>query len=67
MLKWYESIDVEENGTHYWWTQRNKNGVFFEIRRRFAMFSLLVCGKIYGRYFSLDQAMKEAEKYNANS
>lgn len=61
-LKWYESIDPVENN-RYWWTQRDKDGICFEIRHRFAMFSLRVCSRIYGRYFSLDQAMKEAEAY----
>lgn len=61
-LKWYENYDIKEK-SRFWWTQRDENGVCFEIRHRFAMFSLYVCEKYVGRYFSIDQAMKEAEAY----
>lgn len=32
-IKWYNSRDAE-NGTIYWWTQRDRNGNSFEIRQR---------------------------------
>ena len=31
-IKWYESRETE-GGAVYWWTQRDKNGNCYEIRR----------------------------------
>ena len=55
-LRWYETMD-ERTHSRYWWTQRDKKGVCFEIKQRFAMFKLYRCDTFVGNFFSLQSAM----------
>ena len=58
-LRWYEGQD-RRNGERFWWTQRNKNGVCYEIRKVGVQFALRKCGCLEGYHDSLQEAMDAA-------
>ena len=63
MLNWYKTWDYE-NRRNYWWTQRDAEGKFAEIRKNDnGNFELLICDTYKSTHTKLQDAMDEAKKY----
>ncbi len=60
-MKWNETWDYNTRKP-YWWTQRNENGICFEIRKNGAKFNLFVCDMFLKQFDLLQEAMDIAEK-----
>ena len=61
-VKWYRTWDARTH-THYWWTQRDENGVCYEIRPAYGGtdFVLYKCdAKIKNVFNTLQSAMDAA-------
>lgn len=60
-MKWYEYFDITTR-ERKWWTQRDKNGVCFEIRKNQIthLFHLLVCDEQKEVFQSLSAAQATA-------
>lgn len=60
-MKWYEYRD-RRTQQDVWWTQRDANGVCWEIRREpySTAFKLYRCGDFVSPWGTLDEAMKAA-------
>ena len=63
-LHWYEAMD-EKTHERFWWTQRDENGVCFEIRKKSDVFCLYKCEKFTSKHGSLQETMDEAELSNS--
>lgn len=59
-MKWYETWDAR---THkpYWWTQRDVNGVCFEIHKGDDGMRLYKCGTFISKHATLQNAMDAAQ------
>ena len=58
-IYWYQTWDAR-NHEHFWWTQRDENGVCFEIRKKSDGFWLYKCEKFISKHGALQSAMDEA-------
>lgn len=60
-VKWYDYKD-RRNKQDVWWTQRDANGVCWEIRHEpySSTFKLYRCGSYVSSWGTLDEAMKAA-------
>lgn len=61
-MKWYEYKD-RRTQQDVWWTQRDANGVCWEIRHAqgSSFFKLYRCGSYVSSWETLDDAMKAAK------
>lgn len=58
-IKWYEAYNINTK-KHYYWTQRDNNGVCFEIRINKDSVSLYICDNFYNKYKTVGEAQKVA-------
>jgi hypothetical protein len=62
-MKFYETYN-HNNNKKYWWTQRDAEGRFAEIRKNDkGTFDLLVCDFYKSTHNTLQEAMDESKKY----
>ena len=62
-MKWYETWDYKTRKT-YWWTQRDKRGICFEIRKNGEYLDLFLGEheKFISRHSTLQDAMDSAKE-----
>ena len=59
-MKWYEYRNPK-SGEIKWWTQRDKNGVCFEVREDGGKFRVFACDLLVRTFHELQSAINYAE------
>lgn len=67
-MKWYKNRDIY-TGELFWWTQRDSNGNYFEIRQSFFSkdFRLFMNDRVLSDYNTLADAQRAAHNHKYNN